>query len=143
MELIKPENVQICERAENWQDAIRISVQPLEEGGYAEPRYKEEIIKNLEKLGPYIIIADHVALPHARPEQGAIKTQMAVTLFREDVSFGEEESTARLFISLAANDSDSHLNALMQMSELLGDEETLNRILRSDSKEELYGYFNS
>ena len=47
MDLLKRENVQICEKADDWRDAIRISVLPLEKGGYAEPRYKEEIIKNL------------------------------------------------------------------------------------------------
>ena len=142
MEMLKPENVQICEKAADWRDAVRISVLPLEKGGFAEPRYKEEIIKNLEKLGPYIIIADHVALPHARPEQGAIKTQMAVTRFQNDVTVGDGESTARLFISLAANDSDSHLNALMQMSELLGDDAALARILEAETAEELYGLFS-
>ena len=141
MDLLKRENVQICEKADDWRDAIRISVLPLEKGGYAEPRYKEEIIKNLERLGPYIIIADDVALPHARPEQGAIQTQMAVTLFRQDVAFEEEGAAARLFISLVANDSDSHLNALMQMSELLGDEAVLNGILASETEDELFHYF--
>ena len=141
MDLLKRENVQICEKADDWREAIRTSVLPLEKGGYAEPRYKEEIIKNLEKLGPYIIIADDVALPHARPEQGAIQTQMAVTLFRQDVAFDEEDATARLFISLVANDSDSHLNALMQMSELLGDEAVLNGILASETEDELFHYF--
>lgn len=141
MELLKRENVQICEKADDWRDAIRISVLPLENGGYAEPRYKEEIIKNLEKLGPYIIIADDVALPHARPEQGAIQTQMAVTLFRQAVAFGGEDATARLFISLAANDSESHLNALMQMSDLLGDEAVLNDILTAETEDELFNYF--
>ena len=82
-----------------------------------------------------------MALPHARPEQGAIQTQMAVTLFRQDVAFEEESATARLFISLVTNDSDSHLNALMQMSELLGDEAVLNGILASETEDELFHYF--
>ena len=85
MSLLKKENVQICESADNWRDAIRISVRPLEQGGYVESCYKDGIIENVEKLGPYIIIADHIALPHARPEQGAVKTQIGITLFRQDI----------------------------------------------------------
>ena len=48
MDLLKRENVQVCEKAADWRDAIRISVKPLEENGYVEPRYKEEIIGNIE-----------------------------------------------------------------------------------------------
>lgn len=34
MDLLKKENVQIVESATDWKDAIRISVQPLEQHGY-------------------------------------------------------------------------------------------------------------
>ncbi|HBI64263.1 MAG TPA: PTS sucrose transporter subunit IIBC [Clostridiales bacterium] len=141
MELLKLENVQICEGASDWREAIRTAVLPLEKNGYVEPRYKEEIIGNVEKLGPYIVVADHVALPHARPEQGALKTQIGVTLFREEIPFENGESSAQLFVTLAASDSSSHLEALMSISELLGEEETVAKILASPDVETLYRYF--
>ena len=141
MGLVKLENVQICQRADNWQNAIRISVQPLERGGYVKSCYKEEIIANLEKLGPYIMIADNIAMPHARPEQGAIETQIGITLFREGVLFEGKEETAKLFVTLAAKDSDSHVDALVKISELLSDEEKVESILASPDQQTLYHYF--
>lgn len=141
MELLKKENVQICEAAEDWREAIRIAVKPMEKHGYVETRYKEEIISNVEKMGPYIVIADNIALPHARPEQGALKTQIGVTLFRKDVVFDGKEMPARLFVTLAAKDSNSHLDALMEISELLSDESTVEKILQSPDIENLYQYF--
>ena len=141
MSLLKKENVQICDTADNWRDAIRISVRPLEQGGYVESCYKDGIIENIEKLGPYIIIADHIALPHARPEQGAVKTQIGITLFRQDIEFDGKEATARLFVTLAAKDNDSHLDALVQISELLSDEERVEKILESPDVQTLYHYF--
>ena len=141
MELLKKENVQICDAAADWREAIRIAVKPLEEHGYVETRYKEEIISNVEKMGPYIVIADNIALPHARPEQGALKTQIGVTLFRKDVVFDGKDMPARLFVTLAAKDSNSHLDALMEISELLSDESTVEKILQSPDTEDLYQYF--
>lgn len=141
MDLLKKENVQICEEAADWRDAIRISVKPLEEHGYVEPRYKEEIISGVERLGPYIIVAEHVALPHARPEQGVLDTQIAVTLFRKDISFEQEESSARLFITLAAKDSNRHLDVLMRISEILSEDGVTDKILQSKDVETLYHYF--
>lgn len=141
MELLKKENVQICDAAADWRDAIRIAVRPLEEHGYVEACYKEEIISNVERMGPYIVIADNIALPHARPEQGALKTQIGVTLFRKNVVFEGKDMPARLFVTLAAKDSDSHLDALMEISELLSDESTVERILEAPDTEGLYQYF--
>lgn len=141
MGLLKQENVQICDTADNWREAIKISVLPLEKSGYVESCYKDGIIENIEKLGPYIIIADHIALPHARPEQGAIETQIGITLFRKDIEFEGREAKAKLFVTLAAKDSNSHLDALVQISELLSDEETVDKILESPDTTTLYRYF--
>lgn len=143
MKLLKQENVQICDKADGWRDAIRISLRPLERGGYVESSYKEGIIQNIEELGPYIVIAEHIALPHARPEQGAVETQISITLFRQDVEFEGRETTARLFVSLSAKDNDSHLEALMQISELLADEDVVKQILASPDVKTLYQYFET
>lgn len=140
MKLLKPENVQICDRAENWQEAIRISTKPLEKGGYVEQRYKEEIISNVNQFGPYIIIAEHVVMPHARPEQGTCGTQFAVTLFRTPVLF-DNGLDGKLFITLAAADNKSHMEALAELAELLDDEERIARILDSENENVLYQYF--
>lgn len=141
MNLLKKENVQICDSARDWRDAIRIAVRPLEEHGYVEPRYKEEVISNVESMGPYIVIADNIALPHARPEQGVLETQIGVTLFRQNIVFDGKDMPARLFITLAAKDADSHLDVLMEISELLSDEETVQKILQAPDIENLYRYF--
>lgn len=141
MGLVKLENVQICEKANDWREAIKISVQPLEQGGYVKSCYKDGIIENVEKLGPYIMIADEIAMPHARPEQGAIETQIGITLFREGVRFDGKETTARLFVTLAAKDSDSHVDALVKISELLSDDETVEEILEASDVQTLYRYF--
>lgn len=143
MKLLKKENVQICDGAENWRDAIRTAVKPLEEHGYVEPRYKEEIISNVENMGPYIVIADNIALPHARPEQGALKTQIGITLFRKNIMFDGKDTPARLFITLAAKDSNSHVDALMEISELLSDESTVQEILEASDIDSLYRHFTN
>lgn len=141
MGLVKIENVQICEKADDWREAIKISVQPLEQGGYVKSCYKDGIIENVEKLGPYIMIADEIAMPHARPEQGVIETQIGITLFHEGVRFDGKETTARLFVTLAAKDSDSHVDALVKISELLSNDETVEAILEASDVQTLYHYF--
>ncbi len=141
MDLVTRDNVQILDEAADWKDAIRQSTQLLEQHGYVESRYKEEIIKNVEEMGPYIVLAPYIALPHARPEQGVIKTQIGVTLFRQEVSFDAKEDPAKLFITLAAQDNNSHLEALVTISELLQQDEVVEKILNAESEDMLYQYF--
>lgn len=141
MNLIKESNVQILEGAADWKDAVCQAVAPLERDGFVTEAYKKAIIENVEQLGPYICIAPHIALPHARPEQGVLESQIAVTLFRREVDFNREDASANLFIALAAADSNSHLDVLMQITDILQDEERVADILRAKDETELYQYF--
>ena len=141
MELLKQENVQICEGDMDWEEAIRTSVEPLEKGGYVSSEYKEQIISNVKELGPYIVLTEDIALPHARPEQGVIKSQLAVTLFRNPVAFNEDYPSTKLFVALAARDGEEHLNALASIMKLFQDEEKIQMILSAEDKESLYQHF--
>ena len=120
---------------------VRKALGILEQDGYVESRYKEEIISNVEAMGPYIVLAPYIALPHARPEQGVLKSQIAVTLLRKEVYFENEKKPVKLLITLAASDNNSHLDALMTISELLQKEDTVENILNAENKDELYSYF--
>ena len=141
MELLRRESVKIIEQADDWKDAIRISVRPLEDQGAVEVRYKEEIIANIENMGSYIVIAPFVALPHARPEQGVLESQIAVTLLKKPVIFDDKKDPVKLLIALAAADNNRHLDALAKISEILQDEEKTKEIMEAKDEDVLYSYF--
>ncbi len=141
MDYLREENIQIIQQNSNWEDAIRCSITPLEKGGYVESCYKEEIIKNVEDLGPYFVISEKIAIPHARPEQGVKETQLAITLYKEPVVFNENWKNVRLFIALAAKDGSSHLEALKKITEVLQDADAVKEILSADTAEKIYQYF--
>jgi len=141
LELLRRESVKIIEQADDWKDAIRISVRPLEDQGAVEVRYKEEIIANIENMGSYIVIAPFVALPHARPEQGVLESQIAVTLLKKPVIFDDKKDPVKLLIALAAADNNRHLDALAKISEILQDEEKTKEIMEAKDEDVLYSYF--
>lgn len=141
MNLLKQENIRIIDRATDWEDAVRQSVAPLEEGGYVTPRYKEAIIEKAKELGPYFILTPDIVLPHARPEEGVNESQLAVTLFREPVSFNDDYSSVRLFIALAANDGEAHLETLASIMGLFQDESRTQEVLHAESTDILIRFF--
>lgn len=108
--------------ASDWEDAIRRAAQPLVDNKKVTPSYVDDIIKGVNELGPYIVITEHVALPHARPESGALESAVGIVTLKEPVEFGSADNDpVKYLFPLSAKDNDSHLGALQSLVELLSD----------------------
>lgn len=108
--------------ASDWEDAIRKAAQPLVDNKKVTPSYVDDIIKGVNELGPYIVITEHVALPHARPESGALESAVGIVTLKEPVEFGSADNDpVKYMFPLSAKDNDSHLGALQSLVELLSD----------------------
>lgn len=140
-EMLKRENVWIVDRVDSWEESVRVAVQPLVDQGYAEPRYIDGIIDNAKEFGPYFVICPDLALLHARPDQGVIKRQLAVTVLREPIRFKEEGPDVRLLVTLAATDADGHIEVMRQLATMFCDPANIAKIVEADSADEIYDYF--
>ena len=92
-------------------------------------------------MGPYYIIADGVALLHGRPEQGVKRQQLGVTVVKQEVTFLNEDAKARLLIVLAAENADSHIDAIRDLAEIMMDEERVQKIIAAKEPEEILEQF--
>ena len=79
-DLLDESLVQLNVEASDWEDAIRKATAPLVANGKVTEGYVDDIIKGVHELGPYIVITEHVALPHARPESGALESAARTTI---------------------------------------------------------------
>ena len=134
-------NITLKEKVPDWRQAIRTAAQKLLEKEYIEDKYIGKMIENVEKLGPYIILSDDVAIPHSRPEDGVKKTGISLLKLDEGVDFGENSSIRLIFI-LAAKDSNSHIDMITELVNMLQDDEKLNRILNSKTENEILENLN-
>lgn len=139
--MLKLENIQIIDRVKDWREAIQVAVQPLVDGGYCESRYIDEIIKNTERLGPYYVLCENLALVHGSTDQGVLKRQIAVTLLREPIKFKKNGDDVRVMVTLAATDSESHMEVLRAMSQLFEDPDSVKKVLGATSEQEIYDLF--
>ena len=140
-DMLKLENIKILAGVKDWKEAIYTAVQPLVFGVYCEARYSDEIIKNTEKLVPYYVLCENVALIHGSTEQGVIKRQIAITLLKEPVKFKEDGYDVRILVTLAATDAESHMEVLQAMSELFESKESTQRVLDASNEKEIYDLF--
>ena len=124
-DLITIQRVQIVKSVENWQEAIRLASVPLVEDGSITEEYVQAMIDSVKEIGPYIVLAPGIALPHARPEAGVNRLAMSLLRVDEKVYFDDGQKYANLFFVLASVDGSSHLEALKQMSKIFRDETAL------------------
>ncbi len=140
-EMLKPENVRIVQSVDGWEEAVRLAVKPLEEGGFVEARYADEIVRATHEMGPYYVLTEDVALVHGRPEDGTIKGQLAVTLLREPVVFAGDSFPVRLLVTLAAEDANSHIDAMRTLATIFMDESKIAEIVAYESADDVYRAF--
>ena len=114
---------------DNWEDAIRASVQPLIDAGAVKASYAENIIKNIKKFGPYIVIAPHVCIPHADDTESVNETTLCFMKSNKAVFFGEDVDQAELFFVLASNDPKQHIKNIRKLVEFIDSEELINALL--------------
>ncbi|WP_173915292.1 BglG family transcription antiterminator [Halobacillus sp. Marseille-Q1614] len=135
-ELLTDQTIQFKDNVQSWEEAIRVAAQPLIDQQSIKPHYVQAMIDNVNELGPYIVIAPGIAIPHARPETGVEQLGMSFLRLKEPVYFSEKEKhRAQLIIVLAAIDNQTHLKALAQLTELLSEEDNVEKLISaSDSK---------
>jgi len=120
MNLTSEELVRLNIEAKDWEDAIRQSADALLQNGKIKASYIDAIIKTVKETGPYIVITKHVALPHARSEAGALESAIGIATLKEPVVFGNKENDpVKYLFCLSAKDSESHINALAELTGLL------------------------
>ncbi len=56
---------------ESWPQALELCAKPLLDLQVIAPEYVTAIIEQHHTLGPYYVLAPGLAMPHARPEEGA------------------------------------------------------------------------
>lgn len=137
-EVLQEPFLQLTDSADDWKSAVRLAAKPLLNYEYIEPSYVEAMIKSVEQLGPYIVIAPKVALPHARPENGVNRVGMSMLRLKEPVYFStEKQHGAQLIIVLAATDNETHLKALSQLSMMLSENDNIDKLIAMNTKQEM------
>ena len=127
--------IEVIDKVGNYEEAIKISCDILEKNGFIENRYYDAIKDKIKEYGSYFCIADGVCMPHARPEDGALKEGVCLLKLNNPVDF--EGKSIRLFFTLSAKDNESHLGLLKQIADVCMNKDKLNIIKNSKNKEEI------
>lgn len=140
-DMLKKENVVILDSVKDWEDAIHVSIQPMVDQGYCTSKYIDAIIENTKKLGPYYVLCENFALIHANSEAGVLKKQLGVTLLRKPIKFKKDGVDVRILVALLAQDSESHMEAILAIGNIFSDPEKISSIVNATTSEKNYNIF--
>jgi ascorbate PTS system EIIA or EIIAB component len=118
--------------------AVRRSGELLAADGSVDAAYTAQMLTALVEFGPYIVLAPGVALAHARPGPAVHRVAFSVLTLDPPVAFGHPENDpVRLLIGMAAPDDESHMEALRDLAELLGDDARRERLIAATTAQEV------
>ena len=136
-DLLSEDNVSFHYPAETWEDVIRHGGQLMVDAGFTEPTYTEAMIDVVRDMGPYIVLAPGLAMPHARPEMGAKQVGTALVTLEKPIDFGSPENDpVSVAVFLCAPNKEEHIQLLTDIATLFEDEEFLDAAVNFESIED-------
>lgn len=130
------ELISLNEDAEDWKEAIEKSCEKLLEYNYITERYIKSIFKVIEDMGPYFILLNKFALPHASDFTSVNKSGISLSIFNDPITFSNGKDVQVICV-LAAEDSYKHLNLLKELSDVLQKENIINKLINCKKKEDI------
>ncbi|MCZ4293728.1 PTS sugar transporter subunit IIA [Vibrio sinaloensis] len=115
--------------------ALNITCSKLLEQGKVEASYLEAIKTKHKEIGAYYVLAPKIAMPHARPEDGVKEAALQITVFKHGVDLESEDNGDVFFsVTLAALDSNSHIQTIVALSELFQNDEDVEAIIAAENE---------
>ena len=142
--MLTPKAIKVGVAARDWREAVEEAGKLLVDAGLVKPSYVGAMISVMESSGPYFVIAPGLAVPHARPEDGAVSAGLGVLVLSQPVCFGTANDPVDILIPLASGSSDKHIELLSSLAGFLSRPGVLEKMrMAKDSSEvgELFAGF--
>jgi len=137
-QLLSAERVATDVTVEDWEAAVRAVGRLMVDTGVVEERYIDGMIDTAKELGPYIVIAPGLALPHSRPEDGVLQPCMALVTLKPPVDFGNPDNDpVDVVIAFGAVDHEQHVEALRDMATILSEPSNLAALHAAKTKDQI------
>ena len=138
--LLKKENVKFIEGAEDWKEAILQSGNLLVSNRKVTSEYIKEMIELVEKHGPYIVIEEGIAMPHAGVSENVLETGISLLVVKERVALPEGRN-ANIFLSFAAKNKNDNIDIMNDLFELITKHKFIDEVSKMKSYGQLEQYF--
>ena len=128
--LLPERRVCLLKAPADWKEIVRQGCRLMEEDSVVAAGFYPELIRQTEKLGPYMVLADGFALPHLVSATLVYEAGFALMISPQPVDFLGEPVKA--FLIMATPDSTAHVSFLANIADTLSEPENLTGVLNGD-----------
>ncbi len=137
--LIVNDSIIVGYEAKDYKDAIHKSCEPLVNKGIINFNYYDSILKSTEAHGPYYILVDGIAMPHASATENSVFSNgFSLLTLKKPITFANDPREVKIVMTLAAKDGETHTAvAIPQIIAVFEDPNNIDKIASAKSKEEV------
>lgn len=139
-EVLSINNIQLNVALSSKEEAIRYTGGILVDNGYVDAEYIEKMLEREELTSTFM--GNQVAIPHGTEDAKSMvkETGLSVVTVPEGVDFGDG-NIVKVLIGIAGKGGE-HLELLSKIAIVLSEEENIQKILDTTSKEEIIRIFD-
>ncbi|WP_404455462.1 PTS sugar transporter subunit IIA [Virgibacillus necropolis] len=139
-EVLSKDNIDLNVTLSGKEEAVRYTGEILVNNGYVEASYVDKMLEREELTSTFM--GNNVAIPHGTEDSkgSVIETGLSVVTVPDGVDFGDE-NIVKVLIGIAGK-GDEHLEVLSKIAIVLSEEENIQKILDTKSKEEIIRLFD-
>lgn len=142
-ELFSRDHLLIVEEFQgDWSEAIKVCGQLMRRAGSIEEGYIGAMIDAVHEMGPYMVIAPHLAIAHAAAGPHVLKDDLVLVVFRTPVEFHSPNDPVHVLFGICATEPGKHLEQMQELAGLLDDDDVYRSFLDCKDIEALYNYVN-
>ena len=132
------DKVEFVDNVKDWQEAFNILGKNMLRHKSITQEYIIEMINMVEKIGPYMVIDDGIALPHAKPEHGVLKTDVSILIIKDGIMIKDRK--VYIMFCFSTINENSHLELLSDIYKLIMKDKFLKEILELKDYKQLIKY---
>ena len=141
MAILSKDRISLQANATDKADAIRKAGELLVSSNCVLPEYIDGMLAREQSMSTSL--GNGVAIPHGIYEnrEHILQTGISVLQLTEGIVWDEEDESQKVFLVIGiAASSDDHVGVLSNLAEVVDDEESLNKLLKTDDPEVVLKY---
>ena len=134
-ELLSIKNIEKSNRKLDWEEAVNICCDLLENQNLINQNYKNNIFKTINEKGFYSVIDKSFALIHGKAGEGVSKTCMSLMVSDEEICFGDK--SVKVVFCLASKDNKQQIPSLIQLMQMVKNYNIIEKLEKSKNENEI------
>lgn len=135
-DLLKVDEIVVCDKIMSWQEAVDQSCGILENNGYVDKQYRNSIFSLLKKGDFYSVTDGSFALLHGRSDDSMQQTAMSIIVNKQSVHFADKK--VNIIFCLSSKDQKEHIPAIISLMKLEKTTNFIKQMVNVNTSKEVY-----